>query len=69
MEGLMTSKFPRGEPWTKNFSAVSYIGLQDRPAFKMAIHRNGDRWFLYAAHFWESGYSIVGVIGIQSGTW
>ena len=55
----MTSKFPRGEPWTKNFSAVSYIDLEDRPAFKMAIHRSGDRWFLYAAHFWVSGYSIV----------
>jgi len=35
-EGLMTSTFPRGEPWTKNFSALSYIDLRDRPAFKMA---------------------------------
>src|ERR1700744_5256634 len=58
-KALMTTKFPRGEPWTKNFSAVSYIDLEDRPAFKMAIHRSGDRWFLYAAHFWVSGYSIV----------
>jgi hypothetical protein len=58
MGGFMT-KFPGGEPWTRNFSALSYIDLEDRPAFKMAIHRHGDRWFLYAAHFWESGYSIV----------
>src|ERR1700723_1413554 len=58
MGGFMTRKFPRGEPWTRNFSALSYIDLEDRPAFKMAIHRHGDRWFLYAAHFWESGYSI-----------
>jgi hypothetical protein len=69
MEGLMTSIFPRGEPWSRNFSAVSYSGLRDHPALKTAIHRNGDRWFLYAAHFSEGGYSIVGVIGIQSGTW
>jgi hypothetical protein len=45
----MTLKFPQGEPWAKNFSAVSYIDLQNRPAFKMAIHRHHDRWFLYAA--------------------
>ena len=55
----MTKEFPRGEPWTRNFSTLSYIDLEDRPAFKMAIHRHGDRRFLYAAHFWESGYSIV----------
>jgi hypothetical protein len=47
----MTTEFPRGEPWTRNFSALSYIDLQYRPSFKMAIHRHGVRWFLYAAHF------------------
>jgi hypothetical protein len=51
--------FPTGKAWSKNFSAVSYIDLENRPAFKMAIHRAGDRWFLYAAHLWVSGFSIV----------
>jgi len=43
----------------ENFELVGYIPLEDRPAFKMAIHRSGDRWFLYTAHFWHSGWSVV----------
>src|SRR5262245_35855929 len=56
---MMIARFPPGKAWSKNISAVSYIHLCDRPGFKMAIHRHGERWFLYSAHFWTSGLSII----------
>jgi hypothetical protein len=46
---------------SENFDLVGYIALEDRPAFKMAIHRHGERWYLYTAHFWQSGWSVVDV--------
>lgn len=56
-----TSPFPPGKAWVKNFEPIGYIGLEDRPAFKMALHKAGERWYLYAAQFWTSGLSIVEV--------
>ncbi len=55
----MSDPFPPGKAWSKNFTPIAYIGLQERPGFKMAIHRAGDRWYLYTAHFWHSGWSII----------
>ena len=47
--------FPAGEAFSQGFEAIGYIGLEDRPGFKMAIHKAGERWYLYTAHFWCSG--------------
>jgi len=55
------SPFPPGKAWTKNFEPIAYIPLENRPAFKMALHKAGDRWYLYTAQFWHSGLSIVEV--------
>lgn len=55
----MVEPFPPGKPWANNFRQTAYIDLEGRPAFKMAIHRAGERWFLYTAHFWHSGLSVT----------
>lgn len=57
----MSTAFPPGRAWTRNFESIAYLDLEDRPAFKMAIHRTADRWYLYTAHFWHSGWSIVDI--------
>ena len=44
-----------------NVEFVGYHDLADRPAFKMALQRHGNRWFLYLGHFWHNGWSIVDV--------
>lgn len=53
--------FPPGNAYSHHIRAKSYIGLDDRPGFKMAIHRHEDRWYLYTAHLWHSGWSIVDI--------
>jgi hypothetical protein len=45
----------------ENVQLVGYHDLEDRPAFKMALQRRNDRWYLYLGHFWHHGWSIVDV--------
>jgi hypothetical protein len=40
---------------------IGYHDLADRPGFKLAIQRVGERWLLYVGSFWDSGWSIVDV--------
>ena len=40
---------------------VGYHDLDGRPAFKLALQTTGDRWYLFATHFWESRLSILDV--------
>jgi hypothetical protein len=54
-------KFPEGRARAHNVEAIGYLPLQDKPAFKMALHQAGERWYWYCAHLWESGWSIVEV--------
>lgn len=45
-------------------SHVSFVGhcdLDGEPAFKMALERFGDRWYLYMANLASSGWSIADV--------
>ncbi len=42
------------------FEPVGYT-LDDRPAFKLTVTEKDGRWYLYAAHFWQSGFSVVDV--------
>lgn len=53
--------FPPGKDYNKGFELVGYTDLDGRPGFKMALHKAGDRWYLYTAQFWVSGWSIVEV--------
>jgi hypothetical protein len=45
----------------ENFDLVGTHDLAGRPAFKLALQVAGDRWFLYAAHFWDRGWSVLDV--------
>ena len=54
---------PHHNPTTyaKGFVQKGYCDMEARPAFKMALHRAGARYYLYCAHFWHSGLSVVEV--------
>jgi len=53
--------FPPGESWRHNVELVGYHDLEARPAFKLQILETGGRWYLYIAHLWHRGWSIVDV--------
>lgn len=40
---------------------IGYHGLGGRPGFKLAMSVVGGRWFLYLAHFWHSGWTVLDV--------
>ena len=40
---------------------VGYADLGGRPAFKLALQVTGERWYLFAAHLWHRGWSIIDV--------
>lgn len=69
MAAYTPDPFPPGKAFSKGFEMVGYTDLQGRPGFKMALHRvpanattgAGERWYLYTAQFWCSGFSIVEV--------
>jgi hypothetical protein len=42
-------------------SMVGYHDLAGRPAFKLALRRDGARWLLYTGHLWHSGWSVIDV--------
>lgn len=44
-----------------NFDFVGYTDLDGKPAFKLALQVVNERWYLYTAHFWDRGWSIVDV--------
>src|SRR6266498_1606180 len=45
-----------------NMKAIGYSGLDGRGgAFKMAIRRAADRWYLYMGHEWHRGWTILDV--------
>src|SRR3546814_14569202 len=52
---------PTGEALSWNVDAIGYTDMDGRPAFKLALHKAGDRWYLYTGQFWHSGFSIVEV--------
>ena len=52
--------FPQG--WKAfNMQPVGYSDLGGRAAFKLAIKRVGNRWYMYMGHLWNDGWSIVDV--------
>ncbi len=63
--GLLITLMPGAVlPTVEEASAVELVGyhnLAGRPAFKLAIQRQGDQWFLYTGHFWHSGWTVLDV--------
>ncbi len=57
----MSDSFPKVEPYSWNMEAIGYTDLDRRPGFKMAIHKTRDRWYLYVAHLWHSGFSVIDI--------
>ncbi len=55
------SSFPPGEYWASNVEQVGYCDLDAKPGFKLAIHQAAGRWFLYVAHLWQPGWTILDV--------
>jgi hypothetical protein len=47
--------------FAENFDLVGYHALDGRPAFKLALQVVRDRWYLYTAHFWDRGWSVLDV--------
>ena len=56
----MASQYPEVEQ-CKNVEFVGYHDLDDKPGFKLAIQVVDERWYLYVAHLWEPGLSILDV--------
>ena len=44
---------------TKNVELVAYHDLAGRPAFKMAMKKHGDKWYMYTGHLWHRGWTIM----------
>ncbi|WP_051663141.1 LVIVD repeat-containing protein [Alicyclobacillus macrosporangiidus] len=44
-----------------NVRFVGYHDLESKPGFKMGIQRCGERWYLYVAHLWHRGWSVLDV--------
>jgi hypothetical protein len=59
--GAYAEPIPSG--WqASNMKAIGYSGLDGRGgAFKMAIRRVADRWYLYMGHEWHRGWTILDV--------
>jgi hypothetical protein len=53
--------FPQKEPISWNIDQVGYADLDGKAGFKMAIHRVGERWYLYSALLWEPGFVILDI--------
>ncbi len=44
-----------------NVSVVGYHDLDERPGFKLALQSVAHRWYLYVAHMWHPGWSVIDV--------
>jgi hypothetical protein len=49
------------EPFADNVEYVGYDDLEGRSGFKLALHEVDERFYLYVAALWHSGWSIVEV--------
>ena len=56
-----STSLPSGKSYAWNIEPIGYTDLIGKPAFKMALHQAGDRWYLYTATFWHPGWHIVDV--------
>ena len=47
--------------YANNIEVTGYHDLEGRPAFKLAMQEVNRRWYLYLAHLWHRGWSILDV--------
>src|ERR1051325_4820446 len=47
--------------FTLNLEQVGYHDLGGKPAFKLAMQEVNSRWYLYLAHLWHRGWSVLDV--------
>jgi hypothetical protein len=47
--------------YAKDVEVLGYHDLEGRPAFKLAMQEVNGRWYLYVAHLWHRGWSILDV--------
>ena len=47
--------------YAQNVEVLGYHDLEGRPAFKLAMQEVNGRWYLYLAHLWHRGWSILDV--------
>ena len=47
--------------FAENVEPIGYHDLDGKPAFKLALQEVNGRWFLYAAHLWHRGWSVLDV--------
>jgi len=52
-------KIEKGQ--SKNVELIAYHDLEERPGFQMALQLVDGRWYLYLAHFWHVGWTIMDV--------
>ncbi|TME83846.1 MAG: hypothetical protein E6I45_02840 [Chloroflexi bacterium] len=52
---------PEGPYWLDGMEVVGYHDLDGRPGFKMGLQVVGDRWYLYLAHLWHRGWSVLDI--------
>ncbi len=52
---------PPGRHWSSNVDIAGYCDFDGRPAFKLAVLERAGTWYLYVAHLWHRGWSIVDV--------
>jgi hypothetical protein len=62
----LPNNLPVGESFSRNIEAIGYTDLDHRPGFKMAIHKTSERWYLYTAHLWHSGFSVIDITNAAS---
>ena len=56
----MAQQIPQGF-FARNIETVGYHDLNGRPAFKLAMQEVNNRWYLYVAHLWHRGWSVLDV--------
>ena len=56
----MAQPIPQGY-FAHNTEVLGYHDLNGRPAFKLAMQEMNGRWYLYLAHLWHQGWSILDV--------
>ena len=56
----MMQTIPQGY-FAHNVEPLGYHDLDGKPAFKLALQEVNGRWYLYLAHLWHRGWSILDV--------
>ena len=57
---------PTGQHWAENVDIAGYCHLDGKPAFKLQVQEVKGRWYLFVAHLWHYGWSIVDVTDVAN---